>query len=418
MSADFVEIFWRLDKMIAAGFLALFLSFLAYAFLREAMDKQRKKELAGIRMRLEEHFASYPDSCPVFIEDWGARRLLSVIRRRGNDEQPQGFQDRVKECFLRSPKLPLIEKKARLSRNKWQRIEALLALGYIQPRSGCQILKEGLESLDEDVSYFSMLSLGRYRDRDAALILLSFLASKRFSGYKIASLLESFPSEITEDVLKAVEHGDAYVKFWGLKLLARFKPYVFLGRIERFAADPDPDVRAAACVCLAETGREAQNTLLECLKDKAWFVRMHAVRALSKLLGKECLPLVAGLSLDPSWLVKESVEKAMADHIEDALPYIDSCLVQPDRMTEASCINALIDSSYIPQLLKDALCDDPVKQGQAEKLLSRLLRTGLHFGLRKSLDQLSEDEKRKAFSILARLDPSAVAGLAKPEGAA
>ncbi|MFA5038672.1 MAG: HEAT repeat domain-containing protein [Candidatus Omnitrophota bacterium] len=422
MSTDFIEVFWRLDQIIAAAFAVLFLFFLTYALIREALEKQRKKALARIRDHLEAYFVSSltrspgSDSCPAFIDSWSPQQFLSVIKSHGLNP-PRGskgagdFQQELRDCMLRSPKFLRIEKKAAGASQKWQRIEALLVLGYIQAPGGQEILSKGLLSPDEDICYFSMLSLSQFRDRPSARILLSFLTRRRFSGYKIVSLLESFPEDIVEDVLETLEGADFYARFWGLKLLAKFKPMAFFERIERFSRDPYPDVRAAACICLAEMGPVAQTPLKECLKDNIWFVRMHAVRGLSKALGKACLPLIADLSLDPYWLVKESVEKVMADHIEEAMPYIDSCLIQPDKLTAASCVNALINSSYIPQLLKDAASDHPVKRERAEKLLSHLLKTDLHFGLKKSLGQLPDVERQKVLELLARMDPSVAASM-------
>ena len=155
---------------------------------------------------------------------------------------------------------------------KWKRVTAIITLGYINAPSSLAILEKTILDKDEDISYYSMLSLGQIKNNVSAEILLDFLEKRVYSGYKIVSVLENFPSTIVDEVIKKTGSNDPITRFWAIKLLTKFKPKEYMKKIEEFTRDKSPDVRAAACEFLGELGlSEVKESLLRCLNDKRWF---------------------------------------------------------------------------------------------------------------------------------------------------
>jgi len=310
-------------------------------------------------------------------------------------------------CLVENPDkgISRVKVTALKSKNKWKRIEALLVLGYAECSAPENVLREALFCADEDVAYFSMLSLGQVKTRQAAVILLDFLSAHVFSGYRIISLLEEFPAEIAPDVRRAAESEDALSRFWAIKLLSRFPDRGTLSLLGKLAQDSSADVRAAVCECLGVWGyAETRETLVKALKDEAWFVRMHAVRSLYKIAGYECLPDIAPLIRDKSWLVKESVETIMSRHIDEVLPIISECLADYDDNSKFACVNALVNSHHIAQVLQDTLSLFPSQKEHAMELLGNLIKTKFYFGLKKNLGFFSPESRDKLLSIIAEFD--------------
>ncbi len=290
--------------------------------------------------------------------------------------------------------------------NKWKRIEAQLILGFANRRGSENVLKKNLFDRDEDVSYFAMLALGQIKISASARILLEYLRSNISSGYKIVSILEKFPADnIVPIVLEYVQCSDALVRFWSIKLLSRFPDIDLVSLLERFSKDESADVRAASCECLGMWGyQEAKDCLVTALSDRAWFVRMHAIRSLYKIAGQFCLPDIVPLIRDESWFVKESVEAIMSRHIDTVLPVIRECLADYDDNSKFACVNALVDSRQIAQVSNDALSQYPSQRDHAMELLGNLIKTKFYFGLKKNLGFFSKESREKLLNIIAEFD--------------
>ncbi|HQP92048.1 MAG TPA: HEAT repeat domain-containing protein, partial [Candidatus Omnitrophota bacterium] len=153
---------------------------------------------------------------------------------------------------------------------------------------------------------------------------------------------------------------------------------------------------------------EAKAALIEALKDSAWFVRMRVIRSLYKIAGSSCLPDIVPLIKDDAWLVRESVEAIMTRHIDEVLPIIRQCLADYDDNSKFACVNALVNSNHIANVLQDALSMFPEQKQHAMDLLGNLIKTRFYFGLKKNLGFFSAESRGKLLEIIARFD----AGLA------
>lgn len=403
-----VNLVWLIDGIFL--FLVLFLSavIIAYAAIKESLTDKRLRSLVAIKTNLHSLAQSgkgeIKDACPVIVDKATPEQFLEIIRDR-RSLLPEKIEQQLRECFVAYGKIGDIERIARKSRNKWYKIQALLILGYANSPHGLEILKSSMLSKDEDVSYFSLLALGQIKNRASAKILLDFLGKHIFSGYRIVSLLETFPAEVVEEALRATYDKDPFVRFWAVKLLAKFKPVQGLMRIKELTADGSADVRAASCECLGELGeKEARDTLRSCLNDEVWFVRMHAARALSKVSESGYAPEIASLMEDKSWLVRDSVKKIMTHNIEAYLSHIEKIIQSDNRIAKKDCIEALEESGYFIKLLKNTLSQDLPIKNKALEILKGLIQSGCHVGFESALSGLEEDPRNRILEAMKDID--------------
>jgi len=272
--------------------------------------------------------------------------------------------------------------------------------------SSVVVHKNGLDDPDDDISYYSMLALAEMKNAAAAGVLLEFLDRESFRGQKIVSLLEGFSIDISDQLLNALESKNPRVRYWALKLLSKFKPENSADRIISLATDPSPDVRAAACQYLGlMKATESEKALLARFEDPEWFVRMHAVRSLSMLEESKYLTqMIHLLYTDPSSYVKESAKNAVIHDMKQALPYLEHGLDEKDELTKRCCVEAFIDSNYIPRILDGILSKDRDIYQKQFQLLSKLIHSNIHFGLKKELMNYESMKRQKIIAAIREIN--------------
>ncbi|MFH1593866.1 MAG: HEAT repeat domain-containing protein [Candidatus Omnitrophota bacterium] len=402
---DFV---WIVNKALLILALILSAFIIIYDSVRKALDNRSQNRLENTKKLLRNLARSSKtpskDTCSGIINRLTIKQIFDIVK---SDEAAgsKEFKSHLTSCLEKAGKFDRLEKIASGSGRKWTRIQAIMTLGYCEIHSALPILKDALLSKDSDISYFSMLALGQIKNNMSARILLDFLEKKMYSGYKIVSILESFPRTIVKEVVNKTGSSDPVARFWAVKLLTTFKPQDHADRIEELTRDESADVRAASCEFLGELkNKRSLPPILQCLNDSAWFVRMRAVRALFSLLEKDCVSYIIGMLNDPSKFVKESVKEVVIQDIESYLPHIETCLLTGSEEAKKCCVDALVDSEYISQLLKSLLSEHPDKKERATALLAALIRSDFYFGLKKVLDTFPGNDRKSILEIIKSMD--------------
>ena len=346
----------KIDFVLLLASILLTIIIILYSAAREYRDRRRRRGLLNIKKNVYEMALSgREDLCIPAASGASAQQFLDVATNRlrevvfFNSEEQEIF----KHCFITPERIAEFERIAKVSGNKWRRIEAILALGYTHAESAVDSLEETLHSKDDDMSYFSVIALGQIRTAKSAKALLEVAKMSSFARYKIAAVLEGFPAQTAEEIIALKTDADPALRVWALNLLSKFRPARFRGEIEDMTGDASADVRAAACYCLGELGgHESKKALLKCLSDDFWLVRANAVMALSKVMGADCLPEIVNLINDGSLSVIESVKNVMALHIEKSLPYVEKIFRGEDGLAKKVATEALEQAGYDPKTLK------------------------------------------------------------------
>lgn len=391
--------------------IALSLSFLGiiHIVIKESIEKRRQAGLKKIILNLQRLTVNgkelITDGCVSLMRKATHAEVLGIAKYGKEKILPEMFSQKFGECIDISGKISQIEQLAERPKNKWRRIEAIITLGYLNPPNALSILKRTLLDRDEDVAYFSMLGLGRIKSAGSAHALLEAIKMRIFSGYKIASVLETFPPNVVEQLIQATQDPDPVLRFWAIKLLLRFKARQYADEISALTKDKLPDIRAAACECLGEIGQESVRAAAKaCLHDSEWYVKIHAIRSLEKIFGPDSIPDLANFIKDANWLIQETVKKIMMKHIEQALPYLKKLLHDDDQNVKNSCLEILDGSGYTNRILQDIISENSGARDNALQLLKAMLSAGAHFGLERFLSEYPPDTYAKILNVIAAID--------------
>lgn len=400
---------WEIDKLLFVISLIISLFVILYTSIHDLFKKIRARQLALLKKKLEDTAASAKgvpiERCNLLISKMAALEIVDILKER-EPSLPKELQLDLRACFVAEGKIAEIKKIASHPGNKWRRIHSIISLGYSKDASILPILKDGLLDKDEDVSYFSMLALGRIKSAPAAGILLDYLSGHIHSGQEVASILESFSPIICDEVVKLTNNPGPKVRFWAVKILSKLKPHQHIKKITELLKDGSADVRAASCECLGEIGSPEDKTALrDCLKDQVWFVKMHAVRALHKILGPLAIPEVIPLIRDNNWLIRDSVKQALKAHIDASLPSIEELMRASEDQVKADCIEVLEESGFLEALFKDIFSQDEKLRQKSRQILEKsIIHPRAHLGLESIIGGLSEDRQKEIFKIIADIN--------------
>jgi len=342
------NIIWAINGVLVVMIALLSVVILLAALFKEYLWNIRRRGLLGIKRDIYELVLSGAKSseatCQPFITNISPQQFIDIVTNRAigatffNDSE----QQLLTACFKEPEKVSLLKDAVKRSGNKWRKIEAILCLGYSGAESAIDTLAKTLLSRDADISYFSIISLAQIRTVSSGEVLLSFLKKNISRRYKIASILATFPRELSEKVALLADDKDAQIRFWSATILSNFVSAKDIGVLKKLARDKTAEVRAAACDCLGNLGNEeAVRELVERLRDDSWLVKRHAVIALGKALGNKASADITSLITDGSWSVIEAVKEVMASHIASYMPYIEKFLAGDDEVAKKYSITVL-----------------------------------------------------------------------------
>ncbi|OGS43321.1 MAG: hypothetical protein A2539_10565 [Elusimicrobia bacterium RIFOXYD2_FULL_34_15] len=388
-----------------------------YASIDERYMRKRYNKLTNIisdlqKLEFQGNDAIVSD-CSILIKKTTPFELFHILKHQENI-QPGKFSEQFTECLNNSGKISAIEKIAENSRNKWRRIEAIIILGYFKSPNTIQILKQTLSNKDSDIVYFSLISLGHIKNLESAEILLSAIKNRIFSSFKIAAILEHFPPDIVEILINNLTDQDQNLRLWSIKIISRFKPKQYAHKISVLTDDTSPDIRAAACECLGEIAEEStKEAVKKCLKDRIWYVRLHATRALENILGPKSIADIAPLLKDIHWFVRENVKDIMIKHFSEAIIFINKFLNENDQSVKQSCIEIMDISGYRDKVLENIVKGDSETIKKAQLQLETMIKAGAHHGLEGILSKYSDNTRERILSIISAIDKGKADHIAK-----
>lgn len=398
----------NIDAILIALTVFLSIAIIIYAAINEWFMGIRYRRLSRIISDLQKIALkgneAIVNECALLIKHTTSLELFRVFSRKRNN--PSGrFLKQFTECINNSAKITEIERIARKSISKWRRIEGIIMLGYLNSPNALGILNQALYNRDNDIAYFSLVSLGHIKNKESAKILLANINNKKFNSYKIASILEHFPPDIAEILIKSLEDQDENLRLWSIRLLSRFKPRECAKRISDFIADSSADIRAAACECLGEIAAGGFNEAIrKCLNDNIWYVRLKAVIAIEKILGAKSITDIAPLLKDRHWFLREKVKEIMIKHFFKSIVFIKRLLLEENQDVKQSCVEIMDGSGYRNKILNDIVSGDIKTQDKARLWLKAMIKAGAHFGLEGILSKYSPDMRQKILNAIAAVD--------------
>ena len=345
------DIIWVINTVLFAIVILTSAVIYCSAAFKDRLWQIRRRALLEIKKNIYETVLSgrspSESVCQPFIADITPRQFIDIATNRSIDAAffNSSEQQLIKNCFNEPQKTAEFVKIIKSAKSKWRMIEAILCLGYSNASSAISLLHRALSSHDEDMVYFSMISLAQIKTIESARVLLVFLRKNPSSSYKIASILEGFPKEIADEVIKLTDDKDPKVRLSAVTILSKFASGQHMEKLESLTKDVSAEVRAAACDCMGIAGKySAKEILVKCLKDDSWLVKRHAIFALEKAIGSGAVPEVINLINDASWSVADAVKDVMTAHIKASLPFIEKFIAGEDYIPKKYSIIALKNS--------------------------------------------------------------------------
>ena len=201
----------------------------------------------------------------------------------------------------------------RTEAGKWRRAAALkmlLASGH--PR-GRALVRHAVSDPDPDIAGAAVKALGDLDTPWAGEQLIAALQGGRYQRSRIAAQLERRTPELGLSLVPLLDDPEPVVRFWGATLLGRC-PGVAVEALTGLTRDPDANVRCAAIESLSiRRDVAALGTIRDRLYDEAWFVRVHACRAVGVLGTIEEAPVLATSLANPWWWVRSAAKDALCN---------------------------------------------------------------------------------------------------------
>lgn len=272
-------------------------------------------------------------------------------------------------------------------------------LGLIRHEPSWPLLVKALEDPHPDLQSVAVRSLAALQHPGSIPALVAQLhkvvlgPASALSLRAIKSALVSFPPETAPALLPSLHHAHSRVRFLAADIIREMVEREAAGRedflMDKRNLDPEvadvflvelpfdenPDVRARSAEVISYMAdSRAMPLLLTLLEDTAWFVRLHAVRALSK---RRFLPQTGRISevlTDRSWRVRDAAVRTLrsfgAAGRERLTEYF---LATQDRYSREQIADEFQRAGLIPDLLTECAENG---NGREIRVLSHLADMG------------------------------------------
>lgn len=209
-------------------------------------------------------------------------------------------------------------------------------IATVRDRASWKLLVQALNDSHPDVQRAALRAIAELNAPQSARVLAGLLAARSapalggaISERSLRAAWAHMPSAQRAQILPLLAQSAGSIRRLALEIYAqpsspngaaesrasRRTPGIEIPHslLNEIAADPDAEVRARAADLLAISpdGR-AEESLRTLLGDSAWFVRLHAVRAVAARRCPKGAEWVEGMLNDPHWRVRESAAHALS----------------------------------------------------------------------------------------------------------
>lgn len=190
---------------------------------------------------------------------------------------------------------PLILEKLQ-DRNISVRVGALRALREIGDPNVASKLFEALSQPSDQIRDLIYEILKDFGTHSIPYLMES-LSSEYWMGRSLAAQsLSDMGSEAVYPLVSALESEDKERRYWAIKILGKMKERVAFADIKKLLSDPDPEIRMSALEAMEHyLDTDVISDIIERFLDPVWIVRKCASRAISKFGGRAVPQLLRAL---------------------------------------------------------------------------------------------------------------------------
>jgi HEAT repeat protein len=301
-------------------------------------------------------------------------------------------------------------------------------LGIVRHRGSWPLLVKALDDPHPDLQSVASRALAAIREPASfqpLVVRLHAVIEKPESALSLRSIksaLVSFPLTSAPGLLASLTHANRRIRFLATDIIREMveretaldqtfeldRKSFGVELTEAFLAqlpfDENPDVRArSASVISSLADPRSAPVLLTLLHDGTWFVRLHAVRALSKRKFLPHASKIAQSLSDPQWRVREATVSALREFGSvGAYEMTAHFLSTNDQYSREQIADEIQRTGLLTGILRQYAAEGDEKAGQVVRQLAEMGKTSYVVGV---LTADSDVEMRKRFLEILKGSP-------------
>jgi hypothetical protein len=295
------------------------------------------------------------------------------------------------------------------SRDVIVKSSAVEKLGRMRSEASTEKLVHLLDEQDTEIVSVAVRALGKIGTREAleaVLKRLPGLYSRSFASMKsIERSLRDFGPAAAPDLVRYGErYGDPVSRASVLEVLGNLGVPEALPFAIRNLDHGDPEVRAKSLKVIGAVGGDLppgeKDRILPLLEDPAWFVRLHAAKALGNLRHEKAVPLLAKRLVDDNWQVRNAAATAVVLTSDDAIGIFLDTLGATDRYAKESVCEEIQKTDFVNRLIDNLGFPDRAAYGKSREILRIMEDLGYGTPLREYLRIGADERIRKELTLI------------------
>ncbi|MFH1261863.1 MAG: HEAT repeat domain-containing protein [Pseudomonadota bacterium] len=253
---------------------------------------------------------------------------------------------------------------------RWNRIDALITLGYLRHAPAMRLLRRALLDPDSDVVFAAVSALSTWNTKGSVETLILLLSKgSPVNPSRLAAAIEVSSADVSDALRRKALSADPVSQYWAATLLGRYPSAASRAALKTLLASPNPNVRAAALTSLGKIGDGIDNgSLVSALSDPEWFVRAQAARACGEQRVVAALPKLSVLLRDSEWWVRADAREAIEALGPPSIDHLLRTLADNDRFARNMAAQALDNMGYVDSAIWDLHKEDEHRERAIEAL--------------------------------------------------
>ena len=213
--------------------------------------------------------------------------------------------------------------------DKERRFWAIKILGQMREASAFPELKKFLSDSDSEIRMSAVQAHGDFMNPESIPLLIErFLDPSWVVRQEAHRSLIKFKQKAVPYLLKALDSVEEDVKYWALRSIGDIRPQGLFPTLEKLLKDHSWNIRRATSEVLGRYGEDALLELTNLATEADSEVKYWALQSLGQIGSNISLPLLFRSLEDPSEAIRNSAQKALSNYgtaiIDDLLALLKS----------------------------------------------------------------------------------------------